>query len=122
MPPSWQMVVASLQRVSFGVPLLGQQGSPGPPQPAHLPVWHMPKGWVPTRHIWPEPTQLFCTQHPPPEHLFSPGQQGSPGPPHRRQASPPQTSPSAHFAGKQQGSPGPPQWPQVVPVQRRSAP
>jgi hypothetical protein len=43
-PLSWQTVVGSLQRVSPGTPLAGQQGSPGPPQPAHLPPAHMPKG------------------------------------------------------------------------------
>jgi hypothetical protein len=43
-PLSWQTVVGSLQRVSPGTPLVGQQGSPGPPQPAHLPPPHTPKG------------------------------------------------------------------------------
>jgi hypothetical protein len=122
LPLSWQTVVGSLQRVSPGVPLDGQQGSPGPPQPAHLPAVHMPNGWVPCMHICPEPMQVFCTQQPPLPHLFSPGQQGSPGPPQRRQASPPQIRPSPHFEGAQQGWPAPPQGPQVVPAQRRSAP
>jgi hypothetical protein len=122
--PSWQTVVGSLQRVSVGFPVNGQQGSPAPPQPAHLPAWHIPKGWLFTAHICPAATQLFWMQQPPSEHLLSPGQQGSPGPPHWRQESPAHRRPSPHLpgAGRQQGSPAPPQWPQVVPVQRRSGP
>jgi hypothetical protein len=116
------MVVGSLQRVSPGSPLLGQQGSPGPPQPAHLPPVHIPSGCMFTMQVCPAATQLFCTQQPPPEHLLSPGQQGSPGPPQRRQASPAHSRPSPHFAGAQQGSPAPPHLPQVVPVHRSSAP
>jgi hypothetical protein len=116
------MVVGSLQRVSPAVPVKGQHGSPGPPQPEHLPLAHMPKAWLPSMQVCPEATQEFCTQQPPPEHLLSPGQQGSPGPPHLRQVSPPHARPSPHFEGMQQGSPAPPQWPQVVPAQRRSAP
>jgi hypothetical protein len=38
MPLSWQTVAGSVQRVSSGWPLAGQQGSPGPPQPLHLPA------------------------------------------------------------------------------------
>jgi hypothetical protein len=58
-PLSWQMVVASLQRVSVVRPLLGQHGSPGPPQPPHLPAWHMPSGSVPDMQLWPAPTHVL---------------------------------------------------------------
>jgi hypothetical protein len=117
------MVVGSVQRVSPGSPVPGQQGSPGPPQPLHLPAWHIPKGWPPAAvQACPAPTQPPCTQQPPPSHLAAPGQQGSPGPPHFRQVSLPQTRPLPHLPIAQQGSPGPPHLLQVVPAQRRSAP
>jgi hypothetical protein len=116
------MVVESVQRVSPARPVAGQQGSPGPPQPLHLPAWQVPSGWPELMQVWPEPTQTLWTQQPPAAHLVAPAQQGSPGPPQRRQVSPEQTRPSPHLAGRQQGSPAPPHLPQVDPEQRRSAP
>jgi hypothetical protein len=116
------MVVGSLQRFSPGRPLDGQQGSPGPPQPAHLPAWQVPKAMPDIMQLWPWVTHWPCTQQPPFPHLLSPGQQASPGPPQRRQVSAEQSRPSPHLLEAQQGWPGPPQVPQVVPLQRRSAP
>jgi hypothetical protein len=122
MPLSWQMVVGSVQRVSPTSPLGGQHGSPGPPQPEHLPAWHVPSGCAPSAQFCPCPTQVFCTQQPPALHRLVPAQHGSPGPPQRRQVSPAQSRPSPHFEGRQHGSPAPPHLLQVVPEQRRSAP
>jgi hypothetical protein len=82
----------------------------------------MPRGCAPLEQACPWPTQVFCTQQPPPLHRVPLAQQGSPGPPHLLHVVPAQIKPSPHFEGRQHGSPAPPHLLHVAPEQRRSAP
>jgi hypothetical protein len=77
-----------------------QQGCPAPPQPAHIPLVHIPK-------LFPQvimlATQALATQQPPALQALL-AQQGSPGPPQAAQVPPP---PPAHtFIGSLHMRPG----------------